>query len=434
MSQLDLNTFYPPTSIPSETTNTAVPARLESVSPVEEGSLVEGGAQAAQGAGGEGSLTARDDTLSVKRNIGDLSLDSVDDESNLYKHPRVELDSPDLLGTFKQLIESMTADISAEISSNMGVINAKLDRIHADITSRIDSVETRMSAVEQADASRQLAVVDLSVNIENMLTTQEAFEARIAALENTSPANFDHVSTDWAPSGPTVTSIQLLGDSNSGGKLKFGSGRGTLGEALPGVNNYCPKMGDLPPPDSPAFADKTDVVLAVGTNDLKDPNCRPEIIIRKLHDYVKTLKRTHQSIHVHLPGVLPTSCTDNDINDKIVAYNHFLADMSQSLPRVSYIDVKVLQARGGSLVSKFSLGATDPFHLNDQGLRLYFSRIKHSLRLRHNLPIQYRRNPAVVGSATEGENNFRGRGGGRGRGNRGRGRGDRGRGRGGFDS
>ena len=331
-------------------------------------------------------------------------------------------------------VQSMLDKLLSDVNDKLNGIDDKLDRHFNELNTRLDSFETRVAQVEQADASRQLTVVNLSIDVETLLAKQELLETKILSLENRSvdPAAAPPPPS-WQPSGPTNTNILLLGDSNSGGKLKFGRGKGTLGEALPGVNEYIVKVGQLPPPDSAAFTDKTDVVIAVGTNDLKEADCNPDILIQQLHVYITSLKRLHPATHVHLPGVLPICATDSNTNVKIRTYNHYLADMAETIPRVTFIDTKVLRSREGSLLSKFACGPTDPLHLNGQGLRLYFSRIKYSLRLRHNLPVNFRRTPAEAhnnqdrGDAPMREHQgIRGghqsRGGNRGRGDRGRGR------------
>ena len=159
VQQQNIDLFFAPISTP---TDPAVPVVVDAAPPVEQDDRGHGGGQEVESVGGESSETGRADTLG-KRDLGNLSFESADD--NMGKHARIDLGSPDIISTFKHLLNSMTADISSEIASNMLVINARLDRIHVDINTRLASVETRMSALEQADASRQLAVVELSVNV-----------------------------------------------------------------------------------------------------------------------------------------------------------------------------------------------------------------------------------------------------------------------------
>ena len=87
----------------------------------------------------------------------------------------------------------------------------------------------------------------------------EQLEQRVVALESRDE-------TDWSPSPVVDLNVKLLGDSNYSGKVKIGMERGTLGSALPGASRFCPKVENLP--QSEDLVDFTDIVLAVGTNDL----------------------------------------------------------------------------------------------------------------------------------------------------------------------
>ena len=138
--QPQLNAFFAPTSTPTES---VVPVEFVADPPIDQDVRVQGGSQQVESVEGEGSLTNKAEVLG-KRDLANLSFESVDE--NTLKHARVELGSPDIISTFKQLLKSMTADISSEIATNMLVINRRLDRIHSDINTRLSSVETRMSA------------------------------------------------------------------------------------------------------------------------------------------------------------------------------------------------------------------------------------------------------------------------------------------------
>ena len=80
---------------------------------------------------------------------------------------------------------------------------------------------------------------------------------------------------------------------------------------------------NLPAHDSEAFAHVTDVIVAVGTNDLKADTANPEALASNMYTYVKSLTSSNPSAHVHLPGVLPTSHINPGTNTRIRTYNHF---------------------------------------------------------------------------------------------------------------
>ena len=144
--------------------------------------------------------------------------------------------------------------------------------------------------------------------------------------------------------GVPTTKVLLLGDSNSGGKVRFGQDKGTLGRALPGAGHFHPTIEDLPPPNCELFSEVSDVIISVGTNSFKLPSSEPEAIANQLYTYFQSLSRAHPAAHIFLPGVLPVhnGFTDLATNIKIQLYNHFLRNMCKNLnTSTTYIDVNV---------------------------------------------------------------------------------------------
>ena len=171
-------------------------------------------------------------------------------------------------------------------------------------------------------------------------------EQRLVSVESSAPDSEEL----WQPAGTSETKILLLGDSNSSGKIKFGEERGTLGRALPGSSEFCPKFENLPSPDSPLFNNVSDVVLSVGTKNIKIESSDPDALVKKMYLYVKSITRKYPSIHVLLPGILPvqSSFIDQALNSKIKMYNHYLRDMCNNLRRTSYISINVFCDLKGS--------------------------------------------------------------------------------------
>lgn len=274
-----------------------------------------------------------------------------------------------------------------------------------ELTNRLTALESRSTLNE--DLISRLAALETRSSPSEDLTT------RLMALESSSSQPL----SSWEPSGSPNIDIVLIGDSNSANKLKFGTGKGTLGAALPGRGIFSAKLEELPSTQDEIFTGKSDVVLAVGTNNLKVDNSQPVELAKSFYNYVKALTRAHPSTYVFLPGVLPVDKSMSDLNTKIKSYNYYLKDMCNTLPRVNFIDTIILLNKEGSLSEKLGCGARDPLHLSAEGLRLYFSRIKYAIRARHGLPLP-RRRTQPVGAESQG-NTVRG-GGGRG-GYRGRG-------------
>ena len=180
--------------------------------------------------------------------------------------------------------------------------------------------------------------------------------------------------------------IKLLGDSNYSGKIKFGTDRGTLDAALPGTSQFCAKIEDSP--DLGELTDCTDVVLAVGTNNLKlndsDPTSCAQAVYRKLKQYRRDLPNTR----IILPGVISTS--DSAVNERVKTLNKHLSDICSSRCNnmINYVDTRVFSDREGKLRAKLRCdnGGGINLHLNQEGITLLASRIKRVLRNNHNLP------------------------------------------------
>ena len=317
------------------------------------------------------SPKAEETDVDNKRSIGDTSfLDSSNNRE--VKRPAPDFDF-DIIGssegTFEQSIVKMMEHMFHSLSE-------KIDSSNKSILERFDRFDTRMSEIEERISSQQLAVD----NIDDRITDIES------KLETINSVNLNHSNEpEWEPSGTPSTNILLLGDSNSGGKIKFGSGKGTLGAALPGKETFTAKVDLLPEPEPSLLNDVSDLVLAVGTNNLKEDNCVPADLARITYSYVKKVSTVNPTTHIYLPGVLPTKSVDS--NGRIKEYNHYLKDMCSDLSRVHFIDNNNFLSKNGLLIDKFS---ADNLHLNQDGLKIYFSRIKYALRERHGLPNRFR--------------------------------------------
>ena len=360
-----------------------------------------------------------------KRNFSELS--SISQEAQAVKVQRV-IDSASPCSTRSNgtdviaSLESTIASFQYNITKRLDSLDRRAEERFEQLMFKFNEVDLRITAVEEAGSSRQIVIDSLLDRVRSLESNQESTSERIAVQE-TREIPQPTVSV-WTPTAPISTKIWLLGDSNSANKLKFGEGKGKLGAALPGSGDFFPKIESLPLPDSDTFANVSDVIIAVGTNDLRVDTSDPEVLARTMYNYVHTLTSKHLSTHVHLSGVLPTSHSGIGTNTRIDTYNHFLADMAVTLPRVSYIDVKVFKTREGNLRPRLAEGTSDPLHLNGEGYRLFFSRLKYALRVRLGLPnFQRGRTGLASGQAAQGEEGTRGQGTGRGGGQRGRGSG-----------
>lgn len=334
-----------------------------------------------------------------KRNISDTSFNNFDNslERNT-KQGKIVSSSPSRHVSddkdFMEYLESKFSCLNDNMESNSAELNSRIDNMNDTLTSRIDDLCVKFSAVESRLAEQDANIVSLQQRFLDLEHKNADLSTRITQLES---RGLNAEPDSWQPTGSADIKIALIGDSNSAGKLKFGGGKGTLGAALPGCHAFAPKVENLPPPDAEIYRGATDIIIAVGTNNLRDSRCVPEDLVLDTFNRVKSLSKSHPAAHVFLPGVLPMCTNEPGVNDKIRKYNYFLNDMCKSLSRVSYLDMRSFASNTGSLQAKFSLGPEDPLHLNNAGLRFYFSRFKYALRSRHNLPIPKRastvRNP-----------------------------------------
>ena len=167
------------------------------------------------------------------------------------------------------------------------------------------------------------------------------------------------------------------------------------------------------------------IIMAVGTNDLKSNEVNPTAAAQALYGKLKEYRRDLPNSRIILPGVLPTSSTE--VNERIKLFNKHLVDITNSSVggMVKYLDTRVFCDREGRLREKFRTVNDGPvnIHLNQEGTKLLASRIKTVLRENHFLPTGPRFRKVNSNPPDLSSNPARGRGNGRrgGRGGRGRG-------------
>lgn len=329
-----------------------------------------------------------------KRPLADTSIEESTEQQESKNLRRDSASLPlDTILMFEKL-ENLITGLSSNFNARIDTFETSLNTAISYLTDKIEVLETRVSSVEENHASIQLAVENLDTRISSIEEAGHGLTNRIDSLETVPRTVLPERA--WEPSEATSTKVLLLGDSNSAGKIKFGEGRGTLGSLFPGRDEFCAKLENLPGTDSDCFSGVTDVIISAGTNNLKEANSNPSELARNMFTYLKALSIRLPSAHIFLAGVLPVNAVDSPISARIADYNYFLCDLSSSLPRVKYVDVKVFRSRGGSLQQKFANGNSDILHLNDQGRKLLFSRFKFALRERYCLPNLYRTNSSRI--------------------------------------
>ena len=185
--------------------------------------------------------------------------------------------------------------------------------------------------------------------------------------------------------------IKLIGDSNyvdpTGGsnKINFGPDKGQLGPSLPGDSLNAPHTGHLPNIEG-TLDGYTDLVLGVGTNNLKLPENAantPESVINKITGFCDAAMNKKPDLNIFIPEVLPTR--EPRLVPIIDRYNQILRAYAKLRPgRVTLISTSVFRDRAG-LLDKRLCSQHDPIHLNREGVRLMAGRIKHELKAKYGL-------------------------------------------------
>ena len=175
-------------------------------------------------------------------------------------------------------------------------------------------------------------------------------------------------------------STALVGDSNFG-QIKFGTGRGKLGESTPGCRFWNPTIADIKPLEYTSYRN---VVIMVGTNDLKHSNVTDQKV-KELYKMYKTkvslIRKYNSKCKIYICPVLPTK--SHDMNRRIFMFNRFLYDdLCQSDLKVILVEgfIKFLDKRSNLLNNELSRPDVDDLlHLNERGTSVLVKLVKHSI-------------------------------------------------------
>ena len=183
-------------------------------------------------------------------------------------------------------------------------------------------------------------------------------------------------SVHWSNFNSTV----LVGDSNFG-PIHFGTGRGKMGQATPGVRLWAATVDDIDPLSCVGFRN---VVVMEGTNNLKSDEMDDEGI-RELYKRYKTklaqIRRYNPRCKLIVCPVLPTK--SHKINRKINMFNRFLfSDLSQCNLKVLVVDGFMTFLDKSTNLLRNSLAkpdASDILHINGRGVGALVKLIKNCI-------------------------------------------------------
>ncbi len=183
-----------------------------------------------------------------------------------------------------------------------------------------------------------------------------------------------------------LNSAILVGDSNTG-PIVFGEGRGKVGASTPGKRVESIHIEDINPPDCASYSN---VVLMVGTNNLKGRSLEPEAIkdlVNVYRDKIQEIRVFNKHCKIFIVPVIP-SCSENT-NKNIGYFNDLVVNgLVQHFKKLFIVwgTSQFADVSSGRLAPRFCK-SPDPsgLHLNRLGtshlVRIIKNRIFESRRI-----------------------------------------------------
>ena len=180
----------------------------------------------------------------------------------------------------------------------------------------------------------------------------------------------------WANFNSTI----LVGDSNFG-KIQFGTGKGSVGQATPGLRTFAPKVADI---DPLACSSYRNVVIMAGTNDLKKNITDPDItdLYKTYKLKISQIRKYNPKCKIFICPVLPTK--SSVINQRVFKFNNYICnDLIQSNLKASLVEgfFEFVDKQSYLLRDDYSVNdINDILHINNtKGVRLLVRLIKHAI-------------------------------------------------------
>ena len=169
--------------------------------------------------------------------------------------------------------------------------------------------------------------------------------------------------------------------------IKFGSGRGTVGERYPGKQVYAPIIEQIDPLVCTSYQN---VVLSLGINDIKSDDIRSRRDVEQVYNRFKT--KIHDIVHLNTRArifIIPVLPTGSEVlNTKVIDFNHLLVSdlvhscystsIVQGIPRFLHGQINVLKS---SLLKRQG----DILHINSMGHSLLVKLMKEAIYLRRKV-------------------------------------------------
>ena len=178
-----------------------------------------------------------------------------------------------------------------------------------------------------------------------------------------------------------LNSTLIIGDSNTQ-NLKFGSGRNTFGNWMPGCRVKASKIDDIPGPDDMEYPYRN-LVIHCGINDIRNQNHLPiSVLIEKLESKCMALSSKFSDMKIHLSLLLPTK--DPGLNSVVHVFNCKIKELCNKHAKLSIISHHETLANSSGLLPhdlgrhNHDGGAMifDTVHLGSKGLSIFCKNIK----------------------------------------------------------
>lgn len=183
-----------------------------------------------------------------------------------------------------------------------------------------------------------------------------------------------------------TNSTIILGDSNVK-HIKFGKGRNTFGDMMPGTKKTTYHIHDIKPADCIGYSN---AILHVGINDLKDyskgrteDDPPPDDIqshFRNLTRKIEEIQTLTPHTRIHLSPVLPTGISH--LNSRAMDLNSMLCDyVNKSNPSIRFFDFWDFLGSDGLLHMDFRCynNPRDPIHLGREGIIKLVGKFRDSI-------------------------------------------------------
>ena len=179
-------------------------------------------------------------------------------------------------------------------------------------------------------------------------------------------------------------STVIVSDSLSKG-IKFGDENGTtLGALMPGKNITSYTIKEMP--SAITLSAYSNVVVAVGINDLVTHQTHPKHLINMLHNKCHLIHRLNAKCKIYLSMVLPTQ--NRHVNEIIVMYNNLLHELSGKHHNLYIINNNIFASDEHYLLcNHYIRNMNDPIHINFKGQKQLIRNIKDGV-LRRSASVQ----------------------------------------------